>query len=85
MSKAFESIQVERTDSGWLPVRRYFEPAVKHLDGNNNEAKVKAVCDIVVPGFFKARPVSTAQPGLEPAHGELRKEAAITTSERVVL
>ncbi|ROW10102.1 hypothetical protein VMCG_02078 [Cytospora schulzeri] len=43
MRKVFEQIQIEHTNSGWLPVRRFFDSVVK--SEGDTEDKVKALED----------------------------------------
>ncbi|KUI72493.1 Major intracellular serine protease [Cytospora mali] len=50
MRQVFENIQVQRTNSRWLPVRRFFAPAVKCLDGNDEE-KVQGVRTVMAKAF----------------------------------
>ncbi|KAI1458770.1 subtilisin-like protein [Annulohypoxylon moriforme] len=79
MRKSFENIQIERSDSGWLPVRRFFQPAVKYLDSHNNEAKVKAVRGIVAKILQGWVPDSTAEINAEPGPGRLSKQPTLTS------
>jgi DNA-directed RNA polymerase specialized sigma54-like protein len=47
MCTVFGNIQVERTNSGWLPVRRFFSKAIESLDGGTNNDKKEAVNKVV--------------------------------------
>lgn len=62
MSKVFENIQVERTNTGWLPVRRLFGEAVKHLEGKSEE-RVNAVRNLMQE-LLQGMP-TTAAAGIE--------------------
>ena len=84
MRRSFQSIQVERSDSGWLPVRRFFEPVVKYLDSNNNEAKVRAVRD-VMKKIFEGMPASTSETIIDPAPDRLRKQPTSTSMDNQVI
>ncbi|XXH01221.1 hypothetical protein Hte_007575 [Hypoxylon texense] len=77
MRKAFQNIQFGQTGSKWLPVRRFFEPALKYLDGGKNEDKTQAVCNIVEHICEGIRPV-TKGVGLEPAPAFCEETSNIT-------
>ncbi|KAL7821823.1 hypothetical protein V8C26DRAFT_391050 [Trichoderma gracile] len=72
MRMAFEKIQVERT-SGWLPVRRFFEPAVKKLDSNNEE-KSRAIIQLMRK-IFTSMPAYIEEPQPESAPIKLMRQS----------
>lgn len=72
MSKSFKTIQVEPAKSSWLPVRRFFQPAVDYINSGKNEDKARVVRDIVTK-IFKEMPASIAEADAEPGPVKLSR------------